>query len=115
MSVDRNDNLIAQPFNFRESIIGFCFSLLWFLFLSPRPSNCQEWYRYPAGALTGVRSGAETGLLSLRLSASQGAPFRDFLLVPACPIEKVTQWEGFLYLTSGSETDEGVEQNKDFA
>ena len=26
----------------------------------------------------------------------------------SCPIEKVTLWEGFLYLTSGSETDEGV-------
>ena len=37
----------------------------------------------------------------------------DFLLAPACPIEKVTLWEGFLYLTSESETDEGVAKDKD--
>ena len=40
-----------------------------------------------------VRSGAEIGLLSLRLSFSQGASLGDFLLAPACPIEKVTLWE----------------------
>ena len=40
-----------------------------------------------------VRSGAEIGLLSLRLSVSQGASLGDFLLAPACPIEKVTLWE----------------------
>jgi len=59
-----------------------------------------------------VRKGAEIGLLSLRLSVSQGASLGDFLLAPACPIEKVTLWEGFLYLTSGSETDEGVMKDK---
>jgi len=53
-----------------------------------------------------VRSGAEIGLLSLTLSVSQGASLGDFLHAPACPIEKVTLWEGFLYLTSGSETNE---------
>ena len=37
-----------------------------------------------------VRSGAEIGLLRLRLSVSQGASLGDFLLAPACPIEKVT-------------------------
>ena len=37
-----------------------------------------------------VRSGAEIGLLSLGLSVSQGASLGDFLLAPACPIEKVT-------------------------
>jgi len=37
-----------------------------------------------------VRSGAEIGLLSLRISVSQGASLGDFLLAPACPIEKVT-------------------------
>jgi len=52
-----------------------------------------------------VRSGAEIGLLSLRPSVSQGASLEGFLLAPACPIEKVTLWEGFLYLTSRSETD----------
>jgi len=41
-----------------------------------------------------IRSGAEIGPLSLRLSVSQGAPLGDFLLAPACPIEKVTLWEG---------------------
>ena len=39
-----------------------------------------------------VRSGAEIGLLSLRLNVSQGASLGDFLLAPACPIEKVTHW-----------------------
>ena len=58
---------------------------------------CQEWCRYPVGALATVRSGAEIGLLSLRLSVSQGASLGDFLLAPVCPIEKVTLWEGFLY------------------
>jgi len=71
--------------------------------------------RYPTGALTTVRSGAEIGLLSLRQSVSQGASLGDFLLAPACPIEKVTLWEGVLYLTSGSKTDEGVAKNKVFA
>ena len=47
----------------------------------------------PAGALATVMSGAEIGLLSLRLSVSQGASLGDFLLAPACPIEKVTLWE----------------------
>jgi len=28
----------------------------------------------------------------------QGGSLRDFLLAPACPMEKVTLWEGFLYL-----------------
>jgi len=42
------------------------------------------------------RSGAEIGLLSLRLSVSQGASLGDFLLAPVSPIEKVTLWEGFL-------------------
>jgi len=46
---------------------------------------------------TAVRSGAEIGLLSLRLSVSQGASLGDFLLAPACPIEKVTLWVGFFF------------------
>jgi len=50
---------------------------------------------------TAVRSGAEIGLLTLRLSVSQGASLGDFLLALACPIEKVALWVGFLYLTSG--------------
>ena len=58
-------------------------------FLSPWQKNCQEWCRYPAGALSGmvqvprrcpVRSGAEIGLLSLRLGISHGAALGDFLL-----------------------------------
>ena len=39
---------------------------------------------------TAVRCGAEIGLLSPRLSASQGASLGDFLLAPECPIEKAT-------------------------
>ena len=62
-----------------------------------------------------VRSGAEIGLLGLRLSFSQGASLGDFLLAPACPIEKVNLWERFPYLTSGSETDEGFAKDKVFA
>jgi len=61
----------------------------------PCPAQCQEWCRYPAGALPSVRSGAEVGLLSLRLSASPGLSLGDFLLAPACPIEKITLWLGF--------------------
>jgi len=45
---------------------------------------------------TAVGSGAEIGLLSLKLSVSQNASFGDFLLAPTCPIEKVTLKEGFL-------------------
>ena len=95
---------------------------------SMRQDSCQEWCRYPTGAPATVRSGAgtpqvpcipvrsaaEIGLLSLKLSLSQGASLGDFLLAPACPIEKVTLWEGFLYLTSGSETEEGVAKDKVF-
>ena len=71
--------------------------------------------RCPAGALANIRSDAEIGLLSLRHSVSQGASLTDFLLAPACPIEKVTLWEGFLYLMSGSETDEGIAKDEVFA
>jgi len=31
---------------------------------------------------------------------------------PRAPIEKVTPWEACLYLTSGSETDDGVTKDK---
>jgi len=58
-----------------------------FFSLSPRQNTC----------------GAQIGLLSLTLSVSQVASLGEFLLAPACPIEKVTLWEGFLYLTLGSE------------
>jgi len=55
---------------------------------------CQEWCRYPSGALSGVvqvplrcpvRSGAEIGLLSLRSSVLRGVLLGDFLLAPAYP------------------------------
>jgi len=48
----------------------------------------------------------------------------DYLLTPACPKEKATLWaqsrqsslwEGLLYLTSGSKTDEGLSKDKVFA
>jgi len=71
--------------------------------------------RIGAGAPASVRSGAEIGLLSLRLSISQGASLGDLLHAPACPIDRLTLWEGSLYLTSGSETDEGVAKDKVFA
>jgi len=61
-----------------------------------------------------VRISAEIDLLSLRLSVSQGPSIGDFLLSPACSIEKVTLWEDFLYLMTGSETDEGVAEDKVF-
>jgi len=64
------------------------------------PGNCQEWCRYPvgalatvrsgAGALAIVRSGAENGLLSPRLRFSQDASLGNFLLEPAWPIKKAT-------------------------
>ena len=46
----------------------------------------------------------EIGLLNLWLSVSQDAPLGDFLLIPMCPVEKVTLWEDLLH----SETNEGV-------
>jgi len=60
--------------------------------------------RYPAGALlsvrsvagtpqvprTAVRSGAEVGLLSLRLSVSQGVSLGDSRSAPTCSINNVT-------------------------
>jgi len=77
------------------------------------PDQCQEWSRYPAGAPTSVRSGAESGLLSFRLSASQGASLGDFLLAPACPIEKVTLWVSFLVFTPVDDPvmDDGYERS----
>ena len=59
----------------------------------------------PAGALTSVSSGAEIGLLSLRLSVSQSESLGDFLRALACTIEKVSLWDPGL---SGSETEKGV-------
>jgi len=70
--------------------------------------------RYPAGILNSVRSSAWIGLGSLQLDCSHGASLVDFLLAPACPIEKVTPWETLLQLTSGFETDEGVAKDKVF-
>ena len=67
---------------------------------------------WPAGALASVRSGAEIGLPSLRLSVSQGASLGDFPPTPTSPIKKVTLWVGFLCLMSRSETGEGVIKDK---
>jgi len=78
----------------------------------PRRCQCQEWCRYPAGA--SVRSGAEIDLLSLWFSVLKGASLGDFLLAPACPIEKISLW-AYLYLTWGFETDKGDAKNKLFA
>jgi len=65
---------------------------------------CQEWCRYPAGA-TSVRSGAEIGLLSLRISGSQRASLGDFLHAPACPIKDVTLWIGSVPFVCMSPTE----------
>jgi len=42
-------------------------------------------------------SGAEIGLLNLRLRVFQGESLGDFPLTPACPIEKVILWESLLF------------------
>ena len=63
--------------------------------------------RYPAGVLTGARI-ERCRNWPTRLSVSQGVSLGDFLLAPTCPIEKLTLWEGFLYLTLGSKTNEGA-------
>ena len=65
--------------------------------------------------MSAVRSSAAIGLLSLNLSASQGVSLGDFLLAPASPIEKLLLKVAFLYLTLGSETEEGVAEDKSFA
>lgn len=44
--------------------------------------------------------------VSLGLSIPQCIP-----LASACPIEKVTPWVDFVYLTSGSETDKGIQNS----
>ena len=54
-------------------------------------------------------TGTEIGLLSQGLS---GASLGGFLLAPACPIEKVTLRVGFLYIMSGSETNESVARDR---
>lgn len=62
-----------------------------------------------------VRSGAEISLRSPWLTVWHGLSLGDFLLAHACSIEKITLWEGLLYLKSGSETDEGVAKDDIFA
>ena len=61
---------------------------------------------------TAVNCSAEIGVLGLRFCVSRGASLGDFLLAPVYPIEKVTLWEGLLYLTSGTETDNGIAKDK---
>jgi len=76
----------------------------------------SEVCRYPTGAQTTVRSSAEIGLLSLRLSVSQGASLGDFLLnCTRMPHREGNSMGGLLYSMSGSETDEGVVKDKVFA
>ena len=62
------------------------------------PVQCQEWCR---------NCPTES-----RTQRFQGASLGDFLLAPACHIEMVALWEGFLYLTSGSETEKSVAKDK---
>ena len=76
--------------------------------------NVQVPCRYPAGALARVRNGAGIDPLSLRLSVSESASLGDLMFAPACPIEKVTLWVGFLYF-SGSKADKGIAKDKVFA
>jgi len=100
--------LLVWLSKFQKTYIRECvYNLIWSFYstwigLHDITASCQEWCRCPAGALASVRSGAEIGLLSFRLSISQDAPLGDFLLAPSCPIEKVTLWAGLLYLTSRS-------------
>ena len=79
---------VGTQFNASSIIMSF----------SPWQNNCQ--------------AVAEISLLSLRFNVYQDASLGDFLLAPACPIEKVTQWEGFVYLISGAKADEGVAKDK---
>jgi len=69
------------------------------------PRRCPEQLsgvvQVPRGC---VRSGTKFGLLSLRLSVSQGV-IKRLSDAPACPIEKVTLCESFLYLLLVSEID----------
>jgi len=53
-------------------------------------------FSYPHGS-SAARSRAEIGLLSLRLSVSQGASLGVVLLAPACPIENVRWGAQFIY------------------
>ena len=61
-----------------------------------------------------VGSGAKISLLSLKLRISQGVSLGDFQLAPACPIEKVTLWVGFLYLTAGIRNRRGCRERQSF-
>ena len=120
-SWEASGSTAGSIFIFKPSIIEFDLYIPLFS-VTPWQSNYQEWRRYPTGALdscqsgagtlqvpwtavrsgagtlqvpwTAVRSGAEIGPLSLWFSVSQGASLGDFLLAPACPIEKVTLWDG---------------------
>lgn len=60
---------------------------------------------------TAVRSDAEIDLLHLLIQHFPGyiCHWETFCLqAPACLIEKVTLWEGILYIKLRSKTDEGV-------
>jgi len=63
---------------------------------------------------TAVWGGAETGLLSLRLSVFQGSSWGYFLLAHGCPIEKVTLWDGLFYSTSWSKNRRGCCEMQSF-
>ena len=68
------------------------------------PDRCREVAVIPQVSWP-VSEGCRYGLLSLLFKASQGASLGNFPLAYVCPIEKVTLWEGLLYLMSESETD----------
>ena len=95
------------------------------------PSPVSGVCRCPAGILTSVRGTqmpfryphqrqGYTGALQAPSQAAGvyknqpiesmwiGVSHEDFLFAPACPIEKVTLWEGLLCLILGAEADEGV-------
>ena len=77
------------------------------------PGQLSEVCRYPtrilascqgfAGTLQvswpAVRGVQKSGYTESSIQPVQGASLGDFLLAPACPIEKVTRWVGPLYLT----------------
>jgi len=57
--------------------------------------KCGEWIK--GGALQADEPTRLKSYFSLLLRISQGASLGDFLLAPACPIEKVTLWVSLLY------------------
>ena len=86
-----------------------------FLFsVSPWQNSCQESCRYPAGAMTTVRSG-EISLLGLLIPGFSGCVIRKLSVCAHVSIENVTLCISLLNLPSGFKTAEGAVKDKVFA